>query len=89
MTLPGRISTRTFGILTEHNRGRRHGEVDTPLRGGGDDLWHVEVVLAPWIPRRAHPWLTTALWRSVHPVVSHLASDAAWDSERENRGEGI
>jgi hypothetical protein len=38
-----------------------------PLGGGGDDLWHVEVILAPWIPSRTQRWLTTALRRSVHP----------------------
>ena len=41
-----------------------------PLRGGGDDLWHVEVILTPWIPSRTRPWWTTTLWWSIHSEMS-------------------
>ncbi|KAJ5219808.1 hypothetical protein N7468_009012 [Penicillium chermesinum] len=87
ITLPGRISTRTFDILTERGRVWKHQSGNAPLRGGGDDLWHVEVILAPWIPSRAHPRLTTTLWRSVHPVVGHLAGWMQHGIEKESPGE--
>jgi hypothetical protein len=49
------------------------GEEIAPLRGGGDDLWHVKVILPPWIPSRPQAWLTTTLTllrRMIHLVYS-------------------
>ena len=46
---------------------------DAPLRRGGDDFWHVKIILPPWIPCSTKPWLTTALRRSVHHESSLLA----------------
>lgn len=43
------------------------------MRRGGDDFWHVKIILPPWIPCSTKPWLTTALRRSVHRESSLLA----------------
>lgn len=44
-----------------------------PLGGGGYDLWHVKVILTPWIPSGLNPWRTTTLW----PIHSKFCCEAS------------